>query len=197
MIWLGASGVVYLWDESHGVLVPRAWHNYAWVQDLRFRLGEGIAGTAAQRRGFCITNDYRTSPHAHPAVLQHTEIRAVLAAAILYKDRLIGAITVNHEEERRTFTEQDRELLSLFADAAASAIENARLFEQASMLEAWREVAQLKTEFLGTVSHELRTPLSIIHGYSELLMHRAPGLSSERVTAWPRRSTRALGQWCG
>ena len=76
-----ASGVVYLWDESDEVLVPRAWHKYTWVQYLRFRLGEGIAGTAAQRRGFCITNDYRTSPHAHPAVLQHTEIRAVLAAA--------------------------------------------------------------------------------------------------------------------
>ena len=37
-------------------------------------------------------------------------------------------------------------------------------------MEALREVARLKDEFLGQVSHELRTPLTIIHGYSELMV---------------------------
>ncbi|MCC7104378.1 MAG: HAMP domain-containing histidine kinase, partial [Chloroflexi bacterium] len=63
----------------------------------------------------------------------------------------------------------------------AIAIENARLFEQATTVEALRELAQLKAELLNTVSHELRTPLSLIHGYSELLVHRADRLSPAEV----------------
>jgi two-component system sensor histidine kinase ResE len=53
------------------------------------------------------------------------------------------------------------------------AIEHARLVDEASSVEALRELARLKTELLSTVSHELRTPLTLIHGYAELLNARA------------------------
>ena len=55
-------------------------------------------------------------------------------------------------------------------------METARLHHEAGQaearreMEALREVARLKDEFLGQVSHELRTPLTIIHGYSELMV---------------------------
>ena len=69
----------------------------------------------------------------------------------------------------------------MFGTQAAVAIENARLFEQATTAEALRELAQLKAELLNTVSHELRTPLSLIHGYAELLVHRADRLEPAEV----------------
>ena len=85
---------------------------------------------------------------------------------------------------RRAFFDQDELLvLKTLADYAAVTLETARLGQETARLhheagqaearremEALREVARLKDEFLGQVSHELRTPLTIIHGYSELMV---------------------------
>ncbi len=122
------SGVVYLWDETAQVLIPRAWPRLGeWIGDVRLKPGEGISGTVAQRRTGMIINDYRASPYAHPLFVERTGITAVLAEPLLYRDRLVGVITINDEGSRRPFTDQDREILSLFAAQAAIAIENARL----------------------------------------------------------------------
>src|SRR5947209_19194116 len=82
-------------------------------------------------------------------------------------------------------------VLKTLADYAAVTLETARLAQETARLhreagqaearremEALREVARLKDEFLGQVSHELRTPLTIIHGYSELMVD---GMIAEEV----------------
>ena len=81
------------------------------------------------------------------------------------------------------FDQDEMLVLKTLADYAAVTLETARLTEEMARLhheagqaearremEALREVARLKDEFLGQVSHELRTPLTIIHGYSELMV---------------------------
>jgi signal transduction histidine kinase len=60
-------------------------------------------------------------------------------------------------------------------------------------MEALREVARLKDEFLGQVSHELRTPLTIIHGYAELIADgHVPDESVVRATAQQIHASSAL-----
>jgi GAF domain-containing protein len=126
----GASGIVWLWEEAQQVLAPRAWVGLAgWMADLRFRLGEAVSGTVAERREGMIVNDVRTSPLASPAILERTGIAAVLAEPLLYRERLLGVIAVHHEEPGRVFSEQDRRMLALFAAQAAIALENARLHD--------------------------------------------------------------------
>lgn len=105
----------------------------------------------------------------------------MMAVPIVYQDHLIGVLTANRFGIAETFNRHDLELLEVFGTQAAVAIENARLFEQATTAEALRELAQLKAELLNTVSHELRTPLSLIHGYAELLVHRADRLDPAEV----------------
>jgi signal transduction histidine kinase len=81
------------------------------------------------------------------------------------------------------FDHEETLVLKTLADYAAVTLETARLATETARLhheagqaearremEALREVARLKDEFLGQVSHELRTPLTIIHGYSELMV---------------------------
>src|SRR5207244_692372 len=81
------------------------------------------------------------------------------------------------------FDSEEMLVLKTLADYAAVTLEAARLGQETARLhheagqaearremEALREVARLKDEFLGQVSHELRTPLTIIHGYSELMV---------------------------
>ncbi len=147
------SGTVYLWDETAGVLLPEAWHGLEpWVGEMPIRAGEGIAGRVAAYRQGLLVNDYRTAAHAHPVFRARTRITAVLAEPLLYRERLVGVISLNHEEDGRAFSEEDREILRLFAVQAAIAIENARLHEialqRAQQLATLNELARKLTTVL-------------------------------------------------
>ena len=136
------SGAVYLWDEAARALIPRAWHGRGeWMQEVQFRLGEALTGIVAQRREGMAVNDYRVWPHASPLVLERTNASAMISEPLLYRDRLLGVITLNNQGGSRPFTAQDREVLALLAGQAALAIENARLFG---------EVSRAKTEWENT-----------------------------------------------
>ncbi|HSB79974.1 MAG TPA: GAF domain-containing protein [Candidatus Methylomirabilis sp.] len=120
------SGTVWLWDDKVHLLVPVAWHGVGdWMREWRLRLGEGISGRVAQLREGLIINDFRTSPYASSVILERTGITAVLAEPLLYRDRLLGVLTVHHQEAGKTFSERDREILTLFAAQAAVGMENA------------------------------------------------------------------------
>ncbi|MBI2115158.1 MAG: PAS domain S-box protein [candidate division NC10 bacterium] len=183
-----ASGAVLLWDETAQVLVPQAWHGIGdWFKEVRLRLGEGVAGRVAERRVGMIVNDYRSWPHGVALTLEHTGITAILAEPLLYRDRLLGVITINAEGTERSFTKHDRELLALFADQASIAIENARLYEEIRQNAATlgdrvkertaelEEALRVKAQFLANMSHELRTPLNAVLGFSEVLLGRGAG----------------------
>ncbi|MGE3269078.1 MAG: GAF domain-containing protein [Chloroflexota bacterium] len=176
------SAVVMLWDEANEHLVPTAWRGLGdWVAETRIRLGQGAAGVAAFRRAGIVVEDYRNWQAKIRPVPDEDGPTSVMAVPILYQDRLIGVLTANRFATGEPFNQHDLELLDVFGGQAAIAIENARLFEQATTAEALRELAQLKAELLNTVSHELRTPLSLIHGYSELLVHRADRLKPVEI----------------
>jgi putative nucleotidyltransferase with HDIG domain len=95
----------------------------------RIRFGEGMAGRVAQTRQPLRLDDYSTW-EGRSELYEGTPFRAVLEVPMLYRGELIGVLTADEiGESKRKFTEEDERLLSLFASQAASAINNAKLFE--------------------------------------------------------------------
>ena len=97
-------------------------------------------------------NDYATSPYAHPAWVERLKTYAIVAAPLVYRERLIGVIWVDKDKTTGAFTIVDCELLGLFADQAATALENARLYET---LEARLSRLQILTHLNQVVSSSL------------------------------------------
>src|SRR5262245_5186984 len=70
----------------------------------------------------------------------------------------------------RPFTDKQIALVETFADQAAIAIENVRLFDEIQdKSRQLAEASQHKSQFLANMSHELRTPLNAIIGVTEML----------------------------
>jgi PAS domain S-box-containing protein len=89
--------------------------------------------------------------------------RSEVAVPVVSGDRVLGVFDVQ-QDARNHFTEGDVRVFTTLAGQIATALENARLFEQV------QEADKLKSEFLANMSHELRTPLNSILGYSEIML---------------------------
>jgi two-component sensor histidine kinase len=77
---------------------------------------------------------------------------------MIWQGQVTGVIHVLHDAESRCFTQTDLELVTLFANHAAIAVENARLYERAL------QDAKTKATLLDEVNHRVKNTLTAIIG---------------------------------
>jgi signal transduction histidine kinase len=122
------SGGLYLCDperqEVKCVVSHQTLRDYTGVV---LRYGEGAAGTVAQSGQPLIIDDYRLWPGRARVFDADEPFSSVLSMPMWWHGQITGVIHVLRSDERRPFTIGDVELLGLFADHAAIAVEQARL----------------------------------------------------------------------
>lgn len=101
-------------------------------EDVVVPIGSGVAGMAAKERRVVWTDDYLADPS-----FPHDEgderirgqgVQSMMSAPLIGPDRLLGTITVQ-AVRRAAFDAEHAEILKLFADQAAVALTNARLYD--------------------------------------------------------------------
>jgi signal transduction histidine kinase len=107
------------------------------------------------------------------------DFRTILGVPMLREGVAIGVVVMTRSEVR-PFSDKQIELATTFADQAAIAIENVRLFDEIQdKSRQLAEASQHKSQFLANMSHELRTPLNAIIGVSEMLREDAEALKQD------------------
>jgi signal transduction histidine kinase len=109
-------------------------------------LGEGLAGRVAQT-GKPITVDDYLHWEGRASAYATAPFSRVLGVPLKVRDNVIGVISINDDTRTGPFSEDEIRLVSLFADQAAIAIENARLYhaerEQRELAEMLREIGAM------------------------------------------------------
>lgn len=98
----------------------------------------------------------------HLAMIRSLGLVSIMVVPLIAGSTVLGAITLCTGESGRHYDEADLRLAEDLASRAASAVEHARLLENAEAANA------AKSEFLRTVSHERRQPLNAIGGLLQL-----------------------------
>ncbi len=128
-----------------------------------------LVARAYRSREGVIVNDVREAPDFLPNP-HLSDTRAEMAVPMIVSDRVLGVLDVQSDKVGR-FTQQDVNIQTTLAGQVATALDNARLFQEAQQVaDRLREVDRMKSEFLANMSHELRTPLNSILGYTQLLL---------------------------
>ncbi|HEV2699772.1 MAG TPA: GAF domain-containing protein [Terriglobales bacterium] len=123
-------------------------HSLETAERIRIKVGEGVTGTAAQRREAVLVGDVTADPRYISAV---SNVRSELAVPLIVKNRVIGVIDIESPQPNH-FTEEHKRLLTLIASRMAIGIENARLYtrlsRQAKTLVLLNEIARELTSIL-------------------------------------------------
>lgn len=153
-----------LFDEEKGELCIQGAKGLSedLIKAVRLKLGEGIAGSAAQKGEPVLVNNIEYSEEFKRANRLHYLGRSFMVVPIKVNDRLLGVICVadkytgsNHEE---VFNEIDLRILCALSKEVAVALENVKLYKELNYLAITDPLTQLYNYryFIKSLEYEIK-----------------------------------------
>ncbi len=158
---------------------------------LRMQVGEGLTGWAVQHDRPLLVDNAAADPRGVRIAGTDDIDESMIAVPMHFDDRVIGVLTLS-KLGLRQFDERDLRLMKVLADAAGSAIESARAFEELRRRE--REMRSLLA-----LTSEVAQTLDPFKVADRIASHVAPALQADLVaiSLWERERdcVRTLGAY--
>ena len=175
---LGAPvGTLMLMDADKNELTIKAARGIRPDHDFYRPLaaGEGLAGRAVQAGTALLSTDIRRDGRfGDRTSAREGGLQAAIALPLVTRGRTVGVLNL-YRKSRREFDENDRRLATALANAAAVAIENARLYEET------QGRAQFLTAMVSEINHRVRNTLQAVAGLLRMEMEQKPPRPIEEV----------------
>jgi two-component system, OmpR family, sensor histidine kinase KdpD len=143
-------------------------------------VGESVAGWVAEFREPVILRGDISDSRFRAFIPKGRPVRSAMSAPLYARAEPVGVLNVSVTSGDREYTEHDLRALAVFAEHAAIAIANARLFERERETSSrLADLDERRREFLSVITHDLKTPLTSILGYAALLRDRGDEVSEE------------------
>jgi signal transduction histidine kinase/flagellar basal body-associated protein FliL len=150
------KSVLLVWNEAKTHLVPRAARGFEQQTLARmvFKAGQGLVGHAAQHAVPVTVKDTVGDNRVDWNITYPEHIRSYMHIPLIVEGQVFGIFNVNYQEPH-AFDEEDVRLVLAIAQRAASAIENARLYQQAQQAATLEERQRLARELHDAVTQTL------------------------------------------
>ncbi|HZU68010.1 MAG TPA: GAF domain-containing protein [Ktedonobacteraceae bacterium] len=155
-------------QKQHLQVLAHYGFNNSDVRDIRVPVGHCCAGRAVQTkqpsmRVDCFQNDEQCFLRHDPFV--SADIHSVLCVPLQAKGTVLGCICV-YSSHRHLLSQEQQQLVITFANEAAIAIDNARLYEET------RRGLELKSALLRELHHRVKNNLANVAGLLSLQRRR-------------------------
>jgi signal transduction histidine kinase len=180
--------IIFRWGESSGHLqaqVPGFGLTGRELRDLSLDIGDPADPTSLwpdlEEKDYILLNEGDDAPDSMVEASARVDRLAAMMAVLRVSGRVHGTILVAGRD--RPFSEQDGQLLAVFAVPIILAIEDAELNQR--LLDRTRQLAAAREELkrMTKVAESIRRPLTVVRGYLEFLLDGILGPVPEGQTA--------------
>ena len=183
------AGSILLIDEETGKLFfeVATGEKGKEVKKFELEMGQGIAGWVAQTGEALLVPDATKDSRHHHEVSEKINFvtKSILCVPLKLNGNVIGVAEVVNKIDKPSFTEGDIPILNAFANQAAIAIDNARLYgrvrEENLSLQDLKETLAIKHDIIGK-SHKMEEVYEVIKkvSQSKAIIHNTCNPATDR-----------------